>query len=192
MKIGIIGGTFDPPHIGHLIIANEALHQLNLDKVYFMPNQEPPHKVRNDGASGMERIHMLEMMIQKHPRFFIEPIELEREGRSYSYDTMKILTETNKEDEYFFIIGGDMVEYLPKWYKIDELVSIIQFVGVNRPGYSIETDYPIIPIEVPLIELSSTMLRDRLKSGQTVKYYLPDELIDYIKERGLYGATEGN
>ena len=188
-KIGIIGGTFDPPHIGHLIIANEVLQQLKLDKVYFMPNYEPPHKKRENGATAKERLEMLEIITEDHSQFFIEPIELDRTGRSYSYDTMKILTENNRQAEYYFIIGGEMVEYLPKWYRIDELVKMIQFVGVNRPNYSLDSQYPFIEVNVPLMDISSTMVRERIQAGDTVKYYLPDRLIQYIKERGLYSGT---
>ncbi|MBS4222506.1 nicotinate-nucleotide adenylyltransferase [Lederbergia citrea] len=187
-KVGILGGTFDPPHLGHLIIANEVLHQLNLDEIRFMPNQEPPHKERSSGTTGKNRVRMLELAIQGNPAFKLEKIELERSGRSFTVDTMKVLVEQNPHHEYYFIIGADMVEYLPNWHRIDELVEMVQFVGVNRPNHRMESYYRIIEVDVPLIEISSTMIRDRSKAGESVKYLLPDNVIGYIEENRLYGS----
>ncbi|MCR2820468.1 nicotinate-nucleotide adenylyltransferase [Lederbergia panacisoli] len=185
-KVGILGGTFDPPHLGHLIIANEVLHRLQLDEIQFMPNQEPPHKERESHTTNRDRIRMLELAIQGNPFFSIEKIELERKGRSYTYDTIKMLVEQNPDDEYYFIIGADMVEYLPYWKEIDELMKMINFVGVNRPNYQLETPYPIIQIEVPFIEISSSMIRKRNKNGETINYLLPYGVIHYIEENQLY------
>ncbi|CAM3943590.1 nicotinate-nucleotide adenylyltransferase [Lederbergia lenta] len=186
-KVGILGGTFDPPHLGHLIIANEVLHHLALDEIHFMPNQEPPHKNRVSGTTAEDRVRMLELSISGNSQFLVEKIELERNGRSYTIDTMKILQETNPDYDYYFIIGADMVEYLPNWHKVDELVKLIQFVGVNRPGYKLETNYPITQMEVPQIDISSTLLREKLQQGISTKYLLPDKVISYIKEQHLYG-----
>lgn len=191
-KVGILGGTFDPPHFGHLVIANEVLHQLELDHVKFMPNNVPPHKENVSGTTSSDRLRMLELAVEGNDRFLIEPIELEREGRSYTFETMKMLTERNPEQEYYFIIGADMVEYLPKWHKIDELVGLVRFVGVNRPHFKTKSLYPIIRAEVPMIELSSTMIRDRVKTGRTIKYWLPEPVEDYIKENGLYGSQNSS
>ena len=135
-KIGILGGTFDPPHYGHLLIANEVLSELNLDEIWFMPNQEPPHKQKSESVENSDRLRMLELAIMENPAFKIEKLELERFGPSYTVDTMKILNERFPDHQFFFIIGADMIEYLPKWHKIDELIKLVQFVGVERPTYS--------------------------------------------------------
>lgn len=185
-KIGILGGTFDPPHVGHLIIANEVLNQLKLDEIHFMPNQEPPHKQLKSDTTSEQRVAMLKLAIQDHPAFFIETVELKRKGRSYSIDTLSILKRENPLHEYYFIIGADMVEYLPHWHKIDELLSLVTFVGVNRPHHHIETPYPIIEVKVPYIEISSTMIRDRIKGKQSFKYLTPDAVVDFIEGNGLY------
>lgn len=185
-KIGILGGTFDPPHMGHLIIANEVLDQMELDEVKFMPNHEPPHKVRKSGTTVEDRLAMLELSIDGHPSFSIETIELYEEGLSYTFHTMKALKEKNPDVEYYFIIGADMVEYLPRWYNIEELIRLVQFVGTNRPNYKLESPYPISFIEVPMIEISSSMIRDRIKKGNSIKYLLPDPVIRYIGENHLY------
>jgi nicotinate-nucleotide adenylyltransferase len=187
-KIGILGGTFDPPHQGHLLIANEVLSELSLDEIWFMPNQEPPHKKKSESVKNEERLHMLEMAIGGNPLFKIETIELERKGPSFTVDTIKILNHQYPNHHFFFIIGADMIEYLPKWHQIDELIKLVQFVGVERPKYSIKTDYPIIYVDVPAFDVSSSMIRERIKHGKTVRYLLPDSVIEYIGEKQLYGT----
>src|SRR6476619_1163333 len=104
---------------------------------------------------------MLEQALYDNPSFFLEKIELERKGISYTYDTMKLLTEKEPEASFYFIIGADMIEYLPKWYRIDELLELVHFVGVNRPGYNIETDYPLITVDVPQMFISSSTIRQK-------------------------------
>ncbi|PKG24493.1 nicotinate-nucleotide adenylyltransferase [Niallia nealsonii] len=187
-RIGILGGTFDPPHIGHLIIANEVLHHERLDEIWFMPNQEPPHKIKAGNVSNKNRIEMLQLAIKDHPKFRIETIEMNREGKSYTFDTMKILKEVHPHMDFHFIIGGDMVEYLPKWYKIEELVEIIQFISVNRPQYSNETAYPVRYVDVPAIDISSNLIRERLKKGDTIQYLTKESVKRYIEENRLYEA----
>lgn len=190
-KVGILGGTFDPPHIGHLIIANEVLNRLQLDEVKFMPNQEPPHKVKTSATTGEDRVRMLELLIDNNTAFSIENIELERIGLSYTFDTMKLLQERNPDHEYYFIIGGDMVEYLPKWHQIDGLVKLIRFVGVNRSNFSVKSSYPLTQVDMPFIDISSTLIRERASSGDTIRYLVPKGVEAYIKEHGLYGSQAG-
>ncbi|MDR7078014.1 nicotinate-nucleotide adenylyltransferase [Neobacillus niacini] len=185
-KVGILGGTFDPPHYGHLLIANEVLSELNLDEIWFMPNQEPPHKKKSDSVENTDRLQMLELSIEGNSAFKIEKIELERSGPSFTVDTMKILNEQFPNHQFYFIIGADMIEYLPKWHKIDELMELVQFVGVQRPEYSSETDYPIHYVDIPAFEVSSSMIRKRVNQGMTVRYLLPDRVIDFIREKQLY------
>ncbi|KRG15520.1 nicotinate-nucleotide adenylyltransferase [Lederbergia galactosidilytica] len=185
-RIGILGGTFDPPHLGHLVIANEVLHTLKLDQIAFMPNQEPPHKARKSGTTESDRLQMLELAIKDNPNFAIEKIELERQGKSFSLDTMKLLKDRNPGVEYYFIIGADMVEYLANWHGIDELINIVSFIGVNRPKYELESPYPVQYIEIPQMDISSTLIRERCKKSISIKYLLPDNVIRYIEENGLY------
>jgi nicotinate-nucleotide adenylyltransferase len=187
-RIGILGGTFNPPHHGHLLIANEVLHTLSLDKVWFMPNQEPPHKKKSSAVSDQARIEMLDLAIKGHPHFEIQTVEMEREGPSYTYDTMKLLKEQNGDTEFFFIIGADMIEYLPKWYKINDLLELVVFAGVGRPSYNRHTEYPVVPVEVPQMDVSSSMIRQRLSQGSTVRYLVPDSVRKYIEENHLYGS----
>lgn len=187
-KVGILGGTFDPPHYGHLLIANEVHFALQLDEIWFMPNHEPPHKKKPESVNDEDRLKMLTLAIAGNPAFAIQPIELERGGPSYTVDTMRMLNAQYSDHQFFFIIGADMIEYLPKWHKIDELVNLVQFVGVERPSYNRQTDYPVLYVDVPATDVSSSMIRDRMKSGQTVQYLLPDQVIEYIEEKHLYGT----
>ena len=188
MKIGILGGTFDPPHNGHMLIANEVLEALRLDEIWFMPNQEPPHKQKSNDVSNFDRISMLELAIAGHPKFKIDTIELERSGRTYTFDTMKILKNLNEDVQFFFIIGADMIEYLPKWHRIEELIELVQFVGVNRPDYVHMTTFPIIHVPVPEFGVNSSLIRNRIKEGQSVRYLLPESVRLFIKEYKLYGS----
>jgi nicotinate-nucleotide adenylyltransferase len=187
-KIGIIGGTFDPPHNGHLLIANEVYHALQLDEVWFMPNQIPPHKMGKDVASAHDRTEMLKLAIEKEPHFVLCLIELERQGPSYTYDTIVQLKKKHPDTEFYFIIGSDMVEYLPKWYNITKLLELITFVGVTRPGYTLSTPYDIVKLEIPEFAVSSSLIRDRFKSRKTTHYLLPEKVQDYIERNGLYGT----
>ncbi|WP_160721815.1 nicotinate-nucleotide adenylyltransferase [Bacillus sp. USDA818B3_A] len=189
-KVGILGGTFDPPHYGHLLIANEVQSALELDKIWFMPNHEPPHKKKPESVEDEDRLHMLELAIAENANFSIQPIEMDRKGPSYTVDTMKILHTEYPDHQFYFIIGADMIEYLPKWHDIDILVNLVQFVGVKRKSYSHQTDYPVLYIDVPAIDVSSSMIRDRVKKGQSVRYLLPDSVIDYIEEKQLYGSSK--
>ncbi|MFJ7727016.1 nicotinate-nucleotide adenylyltransferase [Neobacillus sp. NPDC097160] len=187
-KVGILGGTFDPPHYGHLLIANEVHSALQLDEIWFMPNHEPPHKKKPESVKDEDRLKMLTLAIAGNPVFAIQPIELERGGPSYTVDTMRMLNTEYSDHQFFFIIGADMIEYLPKWHKVDELVNLVQFVGVDRPSYNRQTDYPVLYVDVPAMDVSSSMIRDRMKSGKTVQYLLPDQVIEYIEEKHLYGT----
>lgn len=187
-KIGILGGTFDPPHMGHLIIASEVLITLNLDEILFIPTKIPPHK-QEAATDASHRVNMLSLAINDNEKFRVVTDEIDREGISYSIDTIKGLIDKMPKAEFYFIIGADMVEYLPKWHKIEELIDKVQFVGVKRLNYQLKSSYPIVEVNVPLIEISSTDIKQRIKSNQSVKYHLPKNVLSYIKEQGLYGSN---
>ncbi|MFC3882997.1 nicotinate-nucleotide adenylyltransferase [Bacillus songklensis] len=187
-KIGILGGTFNPPHIGHLIMANEVQDALKLDEIWFMPTYVPPHKATDIWTQPFHRLKMIEVAIVGHPSFSIQRIEFERRGKSYTYETMKILREQYPNSDFHFIIGADMIESLSEWHRIDELLHLVTFVGVNRPGYSRQSPYPILQVEAPTIDLSSSLIREKIKKGQTIRYLVPDEVEKYIEENHLYGS----
>lgn len=185
-QIGILGGNFNPVHNAHLVVADQVRQQLGLDQVLLMPEYEPPHVDKKETIDEKHRLKMLELAIEGIEGLGIETIELERKGISYTYDTMKLLTEQHPDTDYYFIIGADMVDYLPKWYRIDELVELVQFVGVQRPRYKSGTSYPVIWVDVPLMDISSSMVRDFLAQGRTPNFLLPQPVLDYIKKEGLY------
>lgn len=185
-KIGILGGTFDPPHFGHLLMANEVCFQLKLDEVWFLPNQKPPHKIKTSDTTTENRFKMLEKAIENNPCFKIETMEFDRSGPSYTIDTMKILKNKFPAYEFYFIIGADMIEYLPNWYQINELLQMVQFVGVKRPGYNEQSTFPILYVDAPQMDVSSKLIRKRVQEKETIRYLLPETVRTYIKENHLY------
>ncbi|GLB46759.1 putative nicotinate-nucleotide adenylyltransferase [Philodulcilactobacillus myokoensis] len=185
-KIGILGGTFNPIHNGHLLIADQVQNQLGLDQVLFMPDNIPPHIDPKLAIDAKDRINMINLAINNNPKFSIEKAEIKRGGKSYSYDTMLQLTRMHPYNEYYFIIGGDMVEYLPKWYKINQLINLVHFVGVRRSGYPTSSKYPVIWVDVPYFNVSSTLVRRKIKQRASIRYLVPDQVIKYIKEYHLY------
>ncbi|AMB93513.1 nicotinate-nucleotide adenylyltransferase [Aerococcus sanguinicola] len=185
-RVGILGGSFNPIHQGHLIIADQVYDKLCLDQVYLMPNYQAPHVDPKAFLDADKRLAMLELAIAGNEHLAIEKLELERKGKSYSFDTMDILTKLNPDTDYYFIIGADMVEYLPTWYRIDDLVETVQFVGVKRPGYQLETDYPVLYVDVPEMAISSTQIRQAVSQGHSIRYLVPEAVRHYIEEEGLY------
>jgi nicotinate-nucleotide adenylyltransferase len=188
-KIGILGGTFDPVHQVHLMVGELARDALQLDEIWFLPAYIPPHKQNRAISEPQHRINMLEAAIVENPNFKVSSMEMERgvEGRpSYTYNTMIEFKKAYPFHEFYFIIGGDMVEYLPKWHKINELTSMIHFVALARPGYTLATPYPVIVVEMPQLDLSSSIIRERVASGQTIRYLVPEGVRLYIKENHLY------
>ncbi|MDR2832354.1 MAG: nicotinate-nucleotide adenylyltransferase [Streptococcaceae bacterium] len=185
-QVGILGGNFNPVHQAHLAIADLVKQHLSLDLVYLMPEFLPPHIDTKTTIEPIHRLNMLERAVIGNPNLGIETIELSRGGKSYTYETILELKELNPDTDYYFIIGSDMVEYLPKWYKIDELTHLVQFVGVKRGEKEIQTPYPVIWVDVPKMDISSTMIRQMFKENILPNYLLPQKVIEYIQEQKLY------
>lgn len=190
-KVGILGGTFNPPHIGHLIIANEVKHALGLNEVLLMPTASPPHKeVAAGEVTAAQRLRMVELAVKDVEGLSMSSFEVDRGGISYTYETMEALTMSEPNTKFYFIIGGDMIDILPSWHRIEELVKLITFVGVNRPGSKGETFYPVKFVDIPEINLSSTFLRERFQEGRTATLLTPHSVESYIREEGLYGSRQ--
>ena len=186
-KIGIMGGTFDPIHIGHLILGEAAYEQFGLDEVWFLPAGNPPHKRNRAGqAKDAQRVEMVRRAIASNPHFVLCTKEMEDEGYTYSYRTLEAMRKEHPGTEFYFIIGADMVEYLPKWHRIDELIEMVQFVGVQRPKYKAGTSYPVIWVDVPLMDISSSAVRAYIKKDRTPNFMVPQSVLAYIKKAGLY------
>lgn len=185
-RVGLYGGTFNPVHNAHLLVAEQVGRTLSLDKVSFLPDMQPPHRDHKGTIAADLRVDMLKLAVANNPFFDIEMEEINRGGVSYTYDTIKALKERHPDADYYFIIGGDMVDYLPTWNKIDQLVKMVNFVGVRRKGAKNEAQYPVIWVDVPTVAISSSDIRARVKSGQSIRYMVPRAVEDYIKEHQLY------
>lgn len=191
MEIGLLGGTFDPPHLGHLIMAEEARLSAQLDEVWFLPTFLPPHKDR-EVTDAQQRIEMLKRAIFSNPYFKVNLIEQERKGRSYTIDTIQLLKNQYPEHTFRFIIGGDMVEDLPNWHRFEDLKHMIGFIGINREGYELnhDRDLNLLEVTIPTIDVSSTTIRARLREGLSCRYFMPENVCLYIEENGLYGQSD--
>lgn len=185
-QVGIMGGTFNPPHLGHLIMAEQVGTQLGLDKVLFMPDATPPHVDTKKTLPAKHRVEMVKQAIADNPLFELSMAEIERGGVSYTYDTIVALKKQYPNTDFYFIIGGDMVDYLPTWHRIDDLVQLVQFVGIQRTGYSRQTPYPVLWVDAPLVDISSTQIRNKVQQGCSIRYLVPTKVADYIEEEGLY------
>lgn len=193
MKVGIMGGTFDPLHIGHMMAAEAARDTYGLQEVWFMPSHIPPHK-HEAGVSGEDRLAMVQEAVKNHEAFCTLDWEVVRGGVSYTYETIRRLQEEYPHFDLYFIIGADMVQYLPKWNEIEELVQRLTFIGVGRPGTPLDLNAlpdfiakKVLLADMPLVDISSTMLRERAAAGKSIRYMVPEAVFDYVQRSGLYG-----
>jgi len=187
-RIGILGGTFNPIHIGHLTIAQMVCEQLKLDKVIFVPSYLPPHKSGRNVVSAKDRYAMVQLAIRGNRCFDISDFEIKKKGKSYSIETVTYFRDRLWPGaKVFFIIGGDLLPQLHTWRQIDDLVKIVSFVVVERPGYDVKvSELTVKFVEAPVPQTSSTYVRRRLASGKTVKYLIPDNVLRYIEKNKLY------
>ncbi len=197
-RLGIMGGTFDPIHYGHLVAAEMARSKFNLSKVLFIPSGTPPHKDRSDISAASLRYEMIERAIQDNPSFDISAIELERKGPSYTVDTLRVLRDLWPEHDLYFITGSDVLREIFSWREVEEILLMTEFIGAARPGFDAsdfllkvqqehpETQGKIHYLEVPALAISSTDIRTRVKDGQPIRYLLPEPVRLFIQEHGLY------
>jgi nicotinate-nucleotide adenylyltransferase len=197
MRLGVFGGTFDPPHLGHLILAAEACSQLNLDHLLWVLTPYPPHK-RNRSISSLEqRLALVEAALAGDQSFELSRIEIDRPAPHYTADTVEQLHEHDPDAHLFYLVGGDSLRDLPTWHEPERFLREIAGLGVmRRPGDHIDMDalenalpglrQKVHTIEAPLIEISSTGLRQRIANGRPFRYYLPPAVYRLIVERGYY------
>ncbi|RJE90866.1 nicotinate-nucleotide adenylyltransferase [Paenibacillus sp. 1011MAR3C5] len=195
-KIGIMGGTFDPIHIGHLLAAETAREQGDLDEVWFIPTADPPLKEAAPSTPAWDRFEMTRLAVEGDDRFRALDIEIRRGGTSYSYDTVKQLQEQHPGCSFAYIIGSDRINDLPKWHRIGELAAMAGFIGLERPGENPMPDslpsylqQSFQMARMPQIGISSTAIRERLFTGKSIRYLVPEPVRDYIRRHGLYGST---
>lgn len=187
-RVGLFGGTFDPPHIGHLQIAKEAKTALGLDEVWLIPTFAPPHK---EGAlvSSEERVHMTQLLIKDECNLHVCTYEVKKQSTSYTIETVEYFTERYPGYSFYFIIGADMVEYLPKWKEIDRLMDLVTFVAFDRKNFKVNHgDVVHLKREIPSI--SSTEVRNAILKEEAFSKYLTARVAQYIKEKELYGYSK--
>lgn len=185
-RVGIFGGTFNPPHIGQLILAESIGKQLGLEKIFWMPNTVPVDGTHASAVEPSYRAQLVKMAIMGNPLFDIELREIRQGGKSYTYQTMRDLVEQHPENEYFFILGGEKVSKLATWDYIDELTRLVTFVAGARGGNRHESDYPIVWLDVPDIAISSSDIRTKLRLNQSINYLVPEREACFIQEYNLY------
>jgi len=188
MKIGILGGTFNPVHNGHINLAREAVRHLGLDRLIFMVAYISPHKEMPDGVSASDRVEMVRQAIQGQERFEVSTYEIEKKGKSYSIDTVRWLrSQSDSSAEVFFITGSDSIKDLPSWKNIDDLLLLSKFVVATRPGYPLE-GVPEKALRMNIVPnaLSSSDIRERIRKNLPIEGLVPDQVKDYIVAKGLY------
>ncbi len=189
MKIGLLGGTFNPVHIGHMILAQECWSQLVLDKVIFVPARIPPLKEMEGKASDEDRMNMVRMAVEGDDRFETSSYEMGRDEESYSINTIKhFRKEYSPDTELFFLTGADAAESLSMWKDIDEILEMTNFVIATRPGWGEKSPYErkVWRIVIPQIEVSSSMIRERIRNREPIDYLVPAPVVKYIMNKGLY------
>lgn len=187
MKIGILGGTFNPVHIGHLILAEEIREKLTLDKVVFVPANLPPHKEVVQIAEARVRFEMIELAIAGNSAFSVSDCEIRRSGRSYTIDTVEDFRKAYSREELFFITGSDLLNYLEEWKDLGEIIKIVRFVVATRPGYPLEKlPAYITTIPIRAVDISAFEIRSRVREQKSFRYLVPEAVYEYIVHHGLY------
>jgi len=197
-RLGIMGGTFDPVHYGHLVAAEGARYQFQLEKIIFVPAGCPPHKAPEEVSEPHHRLALTRLAINSNPFFTVSDMEIERDGLSYAIDTVRQTSNLFPGAQIFFITGADAVLEILNWKNVAELLSMCLFIAATRPGYrlgslkarlhgfSASQLERIIVMEVPALAISSTDIRQRIKEGRPIKYLLPEAVENYILEHSLY------
>lgn len=199
MRLGILGGTFNPPHLGHLVCAQEAHLQLRLDQVLLIPTRTPPHKLLRDDPGPDHRLELCRMAVDGDERFAVSDLEIRRDGPSYTIDTLEELHATVQDCDLYLILGGDIATGLPQWREPERLLSLSTLAVVDREGTpraAIEAVLDRLPggervqfFAMPQVAISSTLVRRRLQAAAPVRYLVPDAVLDYIERYRLYAAA---
>lgn len=187
-RLGVMGGTFDPIHLGHLVAADSAAKHFKLDSVIFIPAGQPWQK--STFASAPHRLAMTKLAVASHPNFQVSTIEIDRAGPTYTVDTLEQLRTLEPEAELFFIAGADSLAGMETWKNPQQLWSLATFIGVSRPGYSltstVSSSARLELLEIPALSVSSTDIRAKVKAGESLDGLVPDAVSQYIKDQNLY------
>jgi nicotinate-nucleotide adenylyltransferase len=186
--VGVFGGTFDPPHLGHLVAASDVAQALSLQRVLWIPAAVHPFKLGSVGASGAQRLEMVRAAVAGDERFAADPLELERSGPSYTADTLRALQARHPGAELHFLTGADNLRELHLWHQADEVVRLARLVVVSRAGEGVPNDarYPATAVAVTRVDVSSTEVRRRVAAGESIRYLVPEAVRALIERHGLY------
>jgi nicotinate-nucleotide adenylyltransferase len=201
MRVGILGGTFNPPHLGHLVAAQEAYRELDLDQVMLIPAGVPPHKPVDDEPGPEHRLELCRLAIGDDERFTVSDLELRRDGPSFTVDTLDTLRLQSPSHDRFLILGGDIAAGLPKWHEPERVLELATVAIAGRRGTAKAAVQEALAqlkggerarfFQMPRIGISSTMVRRRVRAGQPIRYFVPDGVMHYIETHGLYGPPGG-
>lgn len=188
LRLGVMGGTFDPIHNGHLVAASEVAAEYDLDEVVFVPTGQPWQKADRHVTDAEHRYLMTVIATASNPRFTVSRVDIDRQGATYTKDTLLDLQAQRPEAELFFITGADAMSQIMSWRDIDQVWDLANFVGVSRPGYVIADlgRENVSQLEIPALSISSTDCRERVAEGKPVWYLVPDGVVQYIAKYGLY------
>jgi nicotinate-nucleotide adenylyltransferase len=191
MRLGVFGGSFDPVHLGHLIVAESAADLLALDSVLFVPARVQPFKIGLHSASAEDRVAMLRLAIEGNTRFSLDVREIGRDGPSYSVDTLRELHSETPGDELLLLVGADAAWDLPHWHHANRLREYADIFVLSRPGFEVP-EFEMISgsIDVPQINLSASRIRESARDGGSLRYQVPSAVLEYIVSNGLYGSTK--
>lgn len=191
-RIGLLGGTFDPPHHGHLIVAAEAYDALSLDELVFVPAADPPHKT-DVATSAQTRLEMIQAATANDPRFRVDDLEIQRGGTSYTVDTLTAYRKHYPDAELVFLLGIDQFRDFAKWREPDRILELASLGVMARAGETPAPDAPYhaVPITVSRIDISATMLRERVSRGRSIRYFVPDVVAEIVQREGLYQSAGG-
>jgi nicotinate-nucleotide adenylyltransferase len=192
-RIGVMGGTFDPVHHGHLVAGSEVAHRFALEEVIFVPTGEPYQKENRRVSPPEDRYLMTVIATASNPRFSVSRVDIDRPGPTYTIDTLKDLQKAHQDADLYFITGADALARMMTWHDADELFSLAHFVGCTRPGHRLTgaglPDGKVSLVEIPALAISSSECRARVAAGEPVWYLVPDGVVQYIAKRGLYGRV---
>jgi nicotinate-nucleotide adenylyltransferase len=199
LRVGILGGAFNPPHIGHLVCAQEALIQLELEKIVFVPVGQAPHRGIEADPGAQTRLELVELAIVGDDRFESSRIELDREGPSYTSETLRQMRSAAPDDEHFLILGGDQAAALGSWHEPEEVLSLATVAVVERVSWTrnaigiklgrLKGAQAVRYLDMPLMQVSSSAIRRRVAAGRPIRYLVPDAVASYVEANGLYAPA---
>ncbi len=195
MNVGLFGGSFNPPHVAHLVVAEVVRDQFGLDEVWWIPNSTPPHKPNDELAAVQHRLAMTKRTVEGNPAFRVCGVEVERDGVSYTVETLRVLQDQHPDTDFALILGSDSLDHFANWHRPDEIAERVPFIVYKRPGAIESVADPRFVNDVryaaaPVMEISGTEVRARRRAGRSIRYLVPEAVRAYIDTHDLYRPTD--